>query len=326
MASALPPTKKKERIGWRGRRKFTMGTNNIHNRYLDAEERYEMFVVKAAERPHLLHWTPSYREKNNIVDDYVVHIKDDDDHDDEKKVDYLSETVEKSSTITTVPKLSQTEYPPPLIDGCDLPGWRCERISPYMNYHSTTHKIKNDSNQDTDIESPLGGSLNIGPSSTLFRRESQFPFISSSLYNNIIYENDKNSNCWWYTAKQRFNIPPSIQRAAPVLHHDEAAMLVDYDDSFYMTNNIAENGQRCKRKITMFCKEYEIKNYPVKILGATDGWLAMPCYSHRNNNNEANATDIAVQDDDCREIHGNSWKDVGEKSELFEGGGNGGWT
>ena len=234
----------------------------------------------------------------------------------------------KSSTTTTAdPNLSNTEYPPPLIDGCDLTGWRCERISPYMNYSSiTTHEKKNDDDSiRKEIGSPLGGSLNIGPSSTLFRRESQFPFISSSLYNNIIYENDKNSNCWWYTAKQRFNIPPSIQRAAPVLHHDEAAMLVDYDDSFYMTNNIAENGQRCKRKITMFCKEYEIKNYPVKILGATDGWLAMPCYESRNGN-EANATDIAVQDDDCRAIHRNSWKDVGEKSELFEGGGNGGWT
>ena len=303
-----------------------MGTNNIHNRYLDAEERYEIFVVKAAERPHLLHWTPSYREKNSIVDDYVIHIKDDDDHNDEKKVDDLSETMEKSSTITTVPKLSQTEYPPPLIDGCDLPGWRCERISPYMNYCSTTHKIKNDSNQDADIESPLGGSLNIGPSSTLFRRESQFPFISSSLYNSVLYENDENGHmnrsCWWYAAKQRFNIPPSIERAAPVVHHDEAAMLVDYDDESYTTNNFAE-GQRCKRKITMFCKEYEIKNYPVKILGATDGWLAMPCYEHRNSN-DANATD-AGQDDDCRATF-NSWKDVEEKSELFVGGGNGGWT
>ena len=134
-----------------------MGTNNIHNRYLDAEERYEIFVVKAAERPHLLHWTPSYREKNSIVDDYVIHIKDDDDHNDEKKVDDLSKTIKKSSTITTVPKLSQTEYPPPLIDGCDLPGWRCERISPYMNSYATTNKNKNDSNQEADIESPLGG-------------------------------------------------------------------------------------------------------------------------------------------------------------------------
>ena len=304
-----------------------MGTNNIHNRYLDAEERYEIFVVKAAERPHLLHWTPSYREKNSIVDDYVIHIKDDDDHNDEKKVDDLSETMEKSSTITTVPKLSQTEYPPPLIDGCDLPGWRCERISPYMNSYATTNKNKNDSNQEADIESPLGGSLNIGPSSTLFRRESQLPFISSSLYNNVLYKNNENGHmnrtCWWYAAKQRFNIPPSIERAAPVVHHDEAAMLVDYDDESYTTNYFAEYGQRCKRKITMFCKEYEIKNYPVKILGATDGWLAMPCYEHRNSNDD-NATD-AGQDDDCRATF-NSWKDVEEKSELFVGGGNGGWT
>ena len=163
-----------------------MGTNNIHNRYLDAEERYEIFVVKAAERPHLLHWTPSFQENNdNIINDNDNHIKDDDYDDDEKKVDDLSDTMKNSSIKTANPNLSNTEYPPPLIDGCDLPGWRCERISPYMNYSSsTTHEKKNDScirSIRQEIESPLGGSLNIGPSSTLFRRESQFPFISSNI-------------------------------------------------------------------------------------------------------------------------------------------------
>ena len=29
----------------------------VGDRYLDHEERYEVFVVKAAERPHLLRWS-----------------------------------------------------------------------------------------------------------------------------------------------------------------------------------------------------------------------------------------------------------------------------
>ena len=84
--------------------------------------------------------------------------------------------------------------------------WRCQRISPCMN--------------SEDIESPLEGSLNIGPSSTLYRRESQFPFITTRLYN-VGNVDVMNSDCWWYTAKQKFNTPPSIERKAPRIEYED---------------------------------------------------------------------------------------------------------
>ena len=164
-------------------------TAYIHDRYLDSEERYEIHTVKASERPHLLQWSSSLKDEN----------------DDEKKDDH---NLCSSST--------QNYYPPPLIDGCDIPGWRCQRISPCMN--------------SADIESPLEGSLNIGCSATLYRRESQFPFISTRLYNvgnidNVRNIDVVNSNSWWYTAKKKFIIPPSIETKAPTIEYENVGRL-----------------------------------------------------------------------------------------------------
>lgn len=302
----------------------------IHNRYLDAEERYEVYVVKAAERPHLLHWTANNNCKEQTNN--ISHEHDDDD--DEKKVD-------DHDNITTTSSCSAEEYPPPLTDGCDIPGWRCQRISPCMNSTTNTN-YKEHRDIDIDIDSPLGGTLHIGASSSLFRRESQFPFITPS---SLCSKNSigQQKCCWWYSAKERYNIPPSKGNAALTIEYDEACKLVDYN-----------NGENTTRQITMFCKEYEIKNRPVKIFGAcTDGWAAMPNYVEQDECDNDTATDdeqqreLAQDDnvDDNRiewkdqqrralsQDHFNNvdddrigWKDVNLKSKLFTGEGRGGWT
>ena len=64
-------------------------------RFLDPDERYEVYQVKAAERPHLLG---------------VYH--DSDDENDESSDDDIS------------------QYDPPLVDGCDIPAWRHEHLVP----------------------------------------------------------------------------------------------------------------------------------------------------------------------------------------------------
>ncbi|KAL7541363.1 hypothetical protein ACHAXR_010840 [Thalassiosira sp. AJA248-18] len=271
-----------------------MPTNYVHDRYLDAEERYEIFVVKAAERPHLLHWS-----SDKIIEASGNHLGDSDGID-EKKSDESSSALHSST---------EQPPPPPLTDGCDLPGWRCQRIAPCMQ---STHG----ENFAVDIESPLEGTLNVGAGSTLTRRESQFPFISSSLYSSRRQKNahdEGHYSCWWDSAKRRFNVHPLPERAAPVIDHEDAASLVDYTEN----TNVSENGGM--RKITMFCREYEVKNRPVKILGATEGWSAMPCFKH--------CDDIVREQDthDENEIN-NDWKDVGESSDRFSGRGNGGWT
>jgi hypothetical protein len=187
---------------------------------------------------------------------------------------------------------------PPITDGCDLPGWRWEGIAPCIN-DCSFKQCKNDE------DSPFQGTLNVGAASTLFRRESLFPFIcSNSMYQKF------DDGSWWYTAKQKFNIPPSSGRAAPVVQHEDVATLIDYE----ISQNTSSHHMK-KRKITLFSLEYEMKNRPVKIMNATTGWDAMPNYNQ----------EINTADNPSLETN-NGWMDNGEYSKLFTGEGKGGWT
>mmetsp|Transcript_1397 Transcript_1397/g.3314 ORF Transcript_1397/g.3314 Transcript_1397/m.3314 type:complete len:499 (-) Transcript_1397:316-1812(-) len=232
----------------------------INDRYLDSEERAEVVSVKVAERRHLVCYEACVGE----------------DREEEKKEDDR-------------PDLHNDECPP-LTDGCDLPGWRRERIAPCMEF------------QNEDVSQSFGGSLNIGASSELLRRESQFPF-SSAMYVR------RGSKCWWNSAKEGiFGVPPRSERRAPEMEHHLAAKLVQMDC----------NGKR--REATVFCKEYEIKNRPVKILGATQGWVAMPSYQKEGE------TELSATQDNRQDSTEPSWVDVGCDSRLFSAGGSGGWT
>jgi hypothetical protein len=253
--------------------KKTMAKNYVHQRYLDSEERYEIFTVKAAERQHLLLWTPEGEEASTATDT-----------NEEKKSDCL-------------PDEDPEPLPPPLTDGCDLPGWRCKGIAPSMNNSSCKKSCI------IDVDYPFQGTLNVGAGSTLFRRESMFPFICS----NAISEFDESTisddrSCWWHSAKQQLNVPPPLDRAAPVVQHKDVAVLVDYTT------------QKCNeaRKVTLFSLEYEMKNRPVKILGATEGWTAMPDFK----------CDLSKSSDE----NSTAWMDNGEDSKLFSGGAISGWT
>ena len=233
----------------------------IHDRYLDSEERAEVVSVKVAERRHLV----CYEACDGV------------DREEEKKEDDR-------------PYLQHDECPP-LTDGCDLPGWRRERIAPCMEF------------QNEDVSQSFGGTLNIGASSYLLRRESQFPFSSAMHVH-------RGRKCWWNSAKEGiFDDPPPSVRRAPEIEHHVAAQLVHVNCS---------NGE--KREATVFCKEYEIKNRPAKILGATHGWSAMPSYQ------EEGETELSSARDNVQDSSANSWRDVGCKSNLFCAGGRGGWT
>lgn len=227
-----------------------MASNYIHDRYLDSEERYEVRVVKAAERPHLVLW-----------------------------VDGSSSSDEK--------KQDETSYQPPLTDGCDLPGWRAKLLAPCL----TSEKMPIDS-----IDLVLGGSLNIGTGSTLFRRESQFPFINGG------YCRDTS---WWHRMKEQLFIPPPEDRDAPFVEYDEMSALVDHVSESNGCNEV-------RRKVTYFSLAFELKNRPVKILGATLNWPAMPKYIETNN--------YSQQDQN------QGWADTNEYSDLSTAEGKGGWT
>jgi hypothetical protein len=337
----------------------------VHDRYLDAEERYEIFVVKAAERPHLLHWTASTSTSGDGTHAACGGGGADDDaadeyrHGDEKKIEEHDDTTNLLSN------------PPPLTDGCDIPGWRCQRIAPGMNpNHSILTTQPQQSHPDDrvenkiqqDIEYPLGGSLNIGAGSSLTRLESQFPFMSSRLYSTTRNQQCHNKYhqyrrycccCWWHHAKEQyrsrsFHTTRGGRVVAPTIEYEEAKRMVNFcvmsGNEDTLSSSSSNTDQLCKRQITYFTKEYEIKNRPVKILGATKGWLAMPSYAGTTSNARSNdpisccdrlpTTTHDDAEDDSNKVDissstsssSSSWRDVGEESMLFQGGGKGGWT
>lgn len=276
-----------------------MAKNHIYDRYLDPEERFEIFTVKAAERPHLLRWT--LEEARLESDTTSIACTNE-----EKKTGNCSE----DDGFEETEKL----LPPPLTDGCDLPGWRSAGLAPSMNNLLCSNKGK------IDVDFPFQGSLNVGAASTLLRRESIFPFITSSALSTECADgimSDNGRRCWWYSTKQRFNIPPPFERAAPVVQHEDVALLVDYDPQ-PSSSELALDYKE-KRKVTTFSVEYEMKNRPVKILGATKGWDAMPNYEQSNAPRRQTIHDSASQ-------RNSGWMDNGEFSMLFSGGGSGGWT
>lgn len=92
--------------------------------YLTPDERYDIWEVKKVERPHLL----------------LVSEEEDGNHDDSSNDD--------------------RELPLPLVDGCDVPGWRSSQLVP--------------------LNHSLASVLNVGSGCSLLRRETQLPVVSSS--------------------------------------------------------------------------------------------------------------------------------------------------
>ncbi|KAL3797494.1 hypothetical protein HJC23_009858 [Cyclotella cryptica] len=275
-----------------------MVKNYVHERYLDPEERFEIFTVKAAERPHLLRWTPAESHESETASIAGTN--------EEKKIDSCSDNngFDDSEAL---------QLPPPLTDGCDLPGWRCAGIAPSMNSSLCDNK------GEIDVDYPFQGSLNVGAASTLFRRETMFPFICSSAVSKEFCDGITSvhgGSCWWYSAKQQFHTPPPLERAAPVVQHEDVALLVEYNPQ---TSSELKADHNKTRKVTIFSLEYEMKNRPVKILGATNGWEAMPKYEDGSEPRRQ-----VIDGSDPEKSSG--WMDNGEFSVLFSGEGSGGWT
>lgn len=179
---------------------------HVNDLFLSQDERYEIYEVKAAERPHLLAYTNE--------DETISKPCADQETDSESSV-----SDEEHNELA-------------LIDGCDIHGWRKERL---VNCTSDTQ-----------------GVLNIGISSTMFRRESTL--ITSSNFCNLKWKNMKNVLLDANNITQKPN----------VINHDEYKEIIDVGND---------------RKATKFAIEYEQKNIPVIIQGAMEGWDCMPTYN-----------------------------------------------
>jgi histone arginine demethylase JMJD6 len=134
------------------------------NLLLTSEERYELWEVKRAERPHLI------APQNCASPSSSSSLQEEDDNKD-------------APNDTTTATQQQQLLPLPLIDGCDIPGWR----------HSGLVSV-------SDI---VEGYLNVGSGCVLTRKETQLPIVLSS-----------RSLSKWKELQQQLLQPPSPERAA----------------------------------------------------------------------------------------------------------------
>lgn len=141
--------------------------------FLTSEERYEIWEVKCAERPQLLALLQP--ESNNATTD-----------------DGLSSSCDKDDNDSTT-----TPLPLPLIDGCDIAGWRHSNAVPISDY--------------------VQGYLNVGSGCALTRKESQLPVVLSS-----------RSLKRWKELQQQLFQPPTSHRTATRICATEAVALPQY--------------------------------------------------------------------------------------------------
>jgi len=208
----------------------------ISDMFLDADERYQVFEVKAAERSHLLHFSFDENKPKNDDDDATDNTTTTQSLEDFNSLNKGASSFEKALHMKCEQNEKEEEKDEkielPLIDGCDIAGWRKEGLMACSDHQQ--------------------GALNIGLSSTMFRRESQWP---------IPFSNSSNSQ--WFKMKHQLS-HAAIRRPAPVIDHDEYAE--------YVTVHCV-NGSI--RQMTKFSRDFEEKNVPAIITNSTRGWLCV---------------------------------------------------
>lgn len=229
--------------------------------FLDSEERYELYVVKAAERPHLL-----------LLDDDDSNSES---HDEKKEC-------RENHTASSTNDSDESELPPPLVDGCDIPGWRHEKLIP--------------------ITDEIQGVLNVGIAAPFLRRQGQWPIVKL-----------KNTSSQWEKLRNVLLEPPSRTfTGAPTIDIQQASEMVPLH---VMSDNNEKNKsshcsfsadssettkqkQTMSRYVTRFARDWEQKNFPVIITNATNDWKAMPRQQQQRQQNESETKlDIHKADD-----------------------------
>lgn len=252
---------------------------HVHDLFLTPDERFEIFQVKAAERPHLLHYNPQDDEYDGDGEDRRCHTNSKE----KQKVSYHNSDNSTTTTTNTTSSCSSScsssnqekdpLEPPPLIDGCDIPGWRKERLIKVSQHQQSLLSV-----------------LNIGASSTMFRRESQW-----TVFYHLWMEKYCEEDSPWFGMKKLLLDSNTMKRHALIVHYDDCKQTVKLHD-------------QSSRYVTKFAMEYEQKNIPAVILGATCGWKSMPKY----NNSNVGLESFAASNDFTGSSGG--------------GGGEGGWT
>ncbi len=273
----------------------TTTTKNIHvnDLYLTSDERYEIYLVKLAERPHLLHYDHYLSKEQQEEQEYPYQRNE---KIEEKKSSFCEHYHNHDNNHNNIISSKTIHYDPPLIDGCDIPGWRKENlVSSFINNDSTTTtKTTNSTNDIITINHEIQSLLNIGPSSTMFRLESQWPNIQKMITNNDI----NTHNFKWKELQMKLVKSVKEENNAKIVNYKEycqkvkvSKMVVDDSNDFEVNSSSNSSSSTCSssreekdyRMVTKFAIEFEQKNIPAKVLGATIGWKCMP------NNNSLSA-------------------------------------
>ena len=217
-----------------------------HEVFLDADERYDIYSVKAAERPHLLH-----------CDEYAS-IENDGEE--------IGSNDEKKSQVEILP----------LIDGCDIPGWRKEGLVT-MSLRTTQREA-------------LQGVLNVGAACSLFRRDRQWPILYPLSQKGV-------KRMLWKELLSKFkDIPPDPNNEAITVDNETFSQLIPIPNTTQPMVTIDSEGvgvePNLTRMATKFALEIEQTNIPAKIIGGTSQWSCMPRYENDDNTERKGGCDF----------------------------------
>jgi len=219
----------------------------IHHLFLDSHERYLIQRIKVCERPHLIYHTEEeqyYHDEDDTISSPKLSM-----HSNSKSI---SSNMEEKDIL-------------PLIDGYDICGWRKERI---MTHFPTPSSF--------NVFFPL---WTIGASSTLFRRDRQWP---------VYPQNDRFIHPSYRQLLQRlslpptFVVPPSTFPSMSKIHDKRQFLVLDYKDCCQvitlpsLDNDTSSSSYSSPKTCTRFASMIENRNIPAKIVGVTYHWLAMP--------------------------------------------------
>jgi len=230
--------------------------------FLSADERYDVWVVKAAERPELLERYGGDGD-DDVCDEDGEDRRDNEPATKEEKLDdYDADVLHKdeggscSASFPSALPLS----PPPLTDGCDIPGWRDKGL--------------------VSLSVECRQLLSVGPGCRLLRRESQLlPFMPPLLF---CRPERRRSPSSWETMKLRFSETTTTYCCS------------DGDDSAVPSETATTVRRRGIRRVQYRQRDagssdaiplhpwFERENVPVVVDGCADDWEAMRSCTFEN--------------------------------------------
>ena len=167
----------------------------------------------------------------------------------------------------------------PIIDGYDIAGWRKEALMVPTDLSSQT------------LLSPL---WLIGASSTMFRRDKQWP----------VYPRLKYMNQTYLQLRQRLQSTPIY--SSPTSNNHQV-LIIPYKE---LCQEVPISGT--SRYSTQFAVLVEARNIPAKIIGVAEGWTSMPLYPQGNGEHKQtltyyDSTNIFKQDVSCCDSCNKGW-------------------